>query len=116
MSDNYEETADWLTDTESTITETIDVPDGPELPIEVKEITEDELEAIEEKAAEGPDSDAEATKRAIDEYLVSPAVDVDNVPLGKRNQLFVAMMLAWSGISAATATVDELDLPNQGNR
>jgi len=115
MSDNYEETEDWLTDTEDTIEETIDVPGGPELPIEVKEITEEKLEAIEEKASEGPEADAEATKRAIDEYLVKPDVDVEDVPLGKRNQLFVAMMLAWSGISAATATVEELDLP-QGNR
>lgn len=116
MSDNYEETADWLTDTDDTIEETIPRDDGSDLDIEVKEITEAELEAIEEKSQQGPADEAEAVKRAINDYLVSPDVDAEDIPMGKRSKLFLYMNIAWSGVGELEATMEELELPDQGNR
>jgi len=116
MSDNYDDTADWLTDADDTIEETIPRDDGADLDIEVKEITEAELEAIEEKSQQGPADEAEAVKRAINEYLVSPDVEAEAIPMGKRSKLFLFMNVAWSGASELEATMEELNVPNEGNR
>lgn len=115
MSDNYEETEDWLTNTDDTIERTWE-EDGEERTIEVKEITEGELERIESKATEGPEAEAEAMKTAIREYLVRPNVPVREIPMGKRNTLFVHMQLAWSGLENVQATLDDINIDGLGNR
>jgi len=110
------DTAEWLTDTDDTVEEVIPRDDGPDMPIEVREITEAELEAIEEKSQQGPADEAEAIREAINEYLVEPGVDAADIPMGKRSKLFLYMNLAWSGASEMEAAMEQLDLPDQGNR
>jgi hypothetical protein len=115
MSDNYDDTADWLTSVD-TIKHTISREDADDLQIEVEDITEDELEAIEERAQEGPDAEAEVYRESIEEYLVKPDVDTGNIPMNRRNVLFFHMQLAWSGIDEVSAAMDEMEIPGQGNR
>lgn len=116
MSDNYDSTADWLTEAD-TIEHTIPQEDGDDLPIEVQDITQDELERIEAKAQEGIDAEAEAYREAIDEYLVEPDVDASEIPMQRRNMLFFHMSLAWSGVEEVSAAMDDMEIPGaQGNR
>jgi len=115
MSDSYDDTAEWLTDTTDTIERSFE-EGGQQRTIEVKEITEGELENIESKAAEGPEAEAEAMKTAIDEYLVRPDVPVEDIPMGKRNTLFIHMQLAWSGLEGVEAALDDINIDGLGNR
>jgi|GEM_PF-6778381 len=110
---DFDNTADWL-QSRDTITREI-TADGESFPIEIKDITQDELEALEDRASDGPDAEAEVIQEAIDEFLVEPSVDVDAIPMSKRTQLWFAMQLAWSGAEDIQAAMQELQLP-QGNR
>lgn len=115
MTNDTSDTAEWLTDTDDTIRRVIDTGDG-EFPIEVQEIKQSELEAIEEKASEGPEAEAEALATAIDEYLVEPDVPAGDIPMGKRNTLFIHMQLAWSGVGEVEAAMDDINIDGLGNR
>lgn len=109
-------TAEWLTDPD-TIEATITRSDAPDLPIEVRDITRDELVALEERSEGGPQAEEEAIRHAIREYLVEPDVDPDTVVMRKRQMLFVAMQRAWSGEQEIRAAMEELELPgNRGRR
>lgn len=114
MTENdFEETADWL-ESRDTIQREIDV-DGQSLPIEVQDITQTELDALEDRAQEGLEEEAEVIHEAIEEYLVNPDVSPEDVPMNKRSQLWFAMQLAWSGADDIQAAMSEMELP-QGNR
>ncbi|QLH82459.1 hypothetical protein [Halosimplex pelagicum] len=104
-----DDTAEWL-QSKDTIEATLHV-DGDELPIEVEDITRDELDALESQAQEGPDAEDEAIRNAIREYLDEPDVDPDEMPMRKRSVLWFAMQQAWSGVEDIQAAMDEIDLP-----
>lgn len=109
---NFDATAEWLESRDSIVREI--ERDGDSFPIEVQDITQDELEALEDRAAEDPEAEAEVIRRAIDEYLIRPDVDPSQVPMSKRQTLWFAMQMAWSGIEDIQAAMDELEIP--GNR
>lgn len=107
-----DDTAEWLQSTD-TVEATIHV-DGEEFPIEVRDITRDELEALEVKSEGGPEAEEEAIREAIREYLVEPDVDPDAMPMRKRSLLWFGLQQAWSGVDEIQAAMDDLELP--GNR
>jgi len=68
--------------------------DGDQIPITVREPTLGELEEIEQ----GLPDDAEeidAARRIIDRYLEAPAIDANDLPMGRAMALFYAMQEAW---------------------
>lgn len=107
-----DDTADWL-QSKDTVEATLHV-DGDELPIEVEDITRDELEALEAASEGGPEAEDEAIRSAIRDYLVSPDVDPDAMPMRKRSLLWFGLQQAWSGVEDIQAAMDEIELP--GNR
>jgi hypothetical protein len=110
---DFEQAADVLTSRDTIETEiTIS---GDTITIRLQDITQDELDALEERAEEGPDVEAEVMKEAIEDYLIEPTVDIKEVPMNKRSQLWFGMQLAWSGAEDIQAAMDDLELP-QGNR
>lgn len=117
-----DDTADWL-QSKDTIEATLHVEElDDELPIEVEDITRDELEALEEHSKAGPDAsdeeaadaEDEAVRQAIREYLVAPDVDPDDMPMRKRSLLWFGLQQAWSGVEEIQAAMDEIEMP--GNR
>lgn len=106
----YDDTADWL-QSRDTIERDLDGH-----PIEIRDITEAELEKLEERAAGDPEAEAEVIKEAIDEYLVEPDVPAADIPMNKRQRVWFAMQLAWSGAEDIQAAMEELQIPGQGNR
>lgn len=111
---DYDQTADALTSRDTLETEI--TLGGESLPIKLEDITQAELDDLEDRAADGPEAEAEVIREAIEEYLDEPDVDVDDVPMHKRTQLWFGMQLAWSGVEDVQAAMDDMDLPNQGNR
>lgn len=114
MSDNHttEDTAEFLT-SRDTIEATLHV-DDTEFPIEVRDVTRDELEAIEERVADDPEAEDDAIRELIREYLVSPDVDPDAMMMRKRQLVWFGIQQAWSGVEEIQAAMNELDVP--GNR
>lgn len=110
---DYDATADALTSRDALEKDIL--LDGESMPIKLKDITQNELEALEDRAGEGPDEEAAVIREAIEEYLLEPEVTVDDIPMHKRSQLWFAMQLAWSGAEEIQAAMDEMELP-QGNR
>lgn len=106
------DTADWLKEAD-TIEATLHADDR-EFPIEVEDVTRDQLDALEERSKGGPEAEDEAIRQAIREYLVAPDVDPDAIPMRKRSLLFFGMQQAWSGVEEIQAAMEEMQLP--GNR
>jgi len=113
MSD-YQETADVLTSRDTIETEI--TLDGQSLPIKLEDITQSELEELEKRAEEDPEAEAEAIEEAISEYLIEPDVDIAEIPMHKRTQLYFGMHLAWSGVEDVQAAMDEMQLPEGNTR
>jgi hypothetical protein len=109
---DIEETAEWLTERE-TIEATI-IRGDEEHPIRVRDITRDELAAIEDRSHGGAEEEDEAIRAVIREYLVEPDVDPDEMMMRKRQAVFVAIQDAWSGREEIEAAMEEMSLP--GNR
>ena len=109
---DFNQTADALTSRDTIETEI--TLDGDPFPIEIKDITQSELEALEDRADQGPDAEAEVIQEAVDKYLLKPEVDIAAVPMHKRSQLWFGMQLAWSGAEDVQAAMEEMEIP--GNR
>lgn len=106
------DTGEFLTERD-TIEATLHVDDR-EFPIEVRDVTRDELEDIEDKSGDGPEAEEEAMREVIREYLVAPDVDPDEMMMRKRHLVWFGIQEAWSGVKDIQAAMDELELP--GNR
>lgn len=114
---SYEDTAAELT-SRGTIEEEI-LLGGEPFPIELRDITESELEELEERTLDeegniDPEAESDVMREAIEEYLVQPEVEVDDIPTHKRSQLWFGMQLTWSGVEDIQAAMEEMELP--GNR
>lgn len=108
-----DDTAEWLTDRD-TVETTLTTDDGTELPLVVEDITRDELDALEERAEQGPEAEDAVIREVIREYLVEPENDPDAIPLRKRALVWLGIQRAWSGADEVQAAMDELEVP--GNR
>lgn len=109
MTDTPEDTGEWLT-TPDTLTATVALG-GVKREIKVRDISRDRLEALEERLGGDADAQDQAVREAIREYLVEPAVDPDEMPMAKRQAVWLAIQKVWSGADEVRSAMDELQVP-----
>lgn len=86
---------------------------GESYPLEVEEATLGELEALETELGEEAD-EVDMIRRMIDEYLVKPEVDADNIGTTKLHPLFEGVQRCWMQ-EDAFETAEEA-MPVEGNQ
>lgn len=86
---------------------------GETLPLKTEAPSVGELEDIESRL-EDAGQEEEVMEELVDEYLVKPEVDADNIDSPKLGALFAGLQVAWSD-AVDTSEIEER-MPVQGNR
>lgn len=88
---------------------------GQEYPLEVREPTLDELEAIEDGLADESD-EVEAIREMADRYLEAPDVDPGVIGVSKLRALFDGMRAAWETAESIDEAEEAMPLEGNGRR
>jgi len=94
------------------ITETVEMPNGDEYLVDIKEATLDEITEFEDREGSGED-ELELMREAVGEYIVKPA-GLNAGAMGRRKlePIMEAMFRAWG---AAESDIDEALDDRTGN-
>jgi hypothetical protein len=86
---------------------------GQSYPIQLREPTLGELEGIDAELSDEAD-EVDAIRRIVDEFLVAPDIDPDDIGVGKLRSLFVGMRETWESSDDIEAATEEM--PLEGKR
>lgn len=104
-----DEAAAFLTSTEH-VSGTVDVA-GREIELTVREVDLAEVREIDQAMQAGERTEQDI----INEYLVEPDVNVDNLGIAKRHDLYVGINRVWMGGDVYDAAEAAMELPDEGN-
>ena len=90
--------------------------DGETYPMTVHDVTEAELNDLEDVGAEEDMTDLGEKRYVIDEYLVKPDVDADAIKNPRKvNVLFMSMLACWGGKGDIADAFGDMQIDADGN-
>lgn len=89
--------------------------DGVSYDLELQEPTLGELEEIEEDLAAG-DDEVEAIRQIVDEFLIQPEIDPDDIGVGKLQKLFIGMKETWLEMGDFEEAREQMPVEGNGRR
>jgi hypothetical protein len=85
---------------------------GESYPIQLREPTLGELEDIDAELSDEAD-EVDAIRRIVDEFLIAPDINPDDIGVGKLRSLFVGMRETWETSDEIESATEEM--PIEGN-
>lgn len=108
--------ADALTRTDDLV-ESEFMLNGETYPMTVRDVTESELDDLEDVGADADMTELEEKRYLIDEYLVKPDIDAEAIENPRKvNVLFMSMLATWGGKGDIAEAFGQMELGEVGNR